>query len=108
MPPIKWFPSGAVSGQQQCNQTEDPHGPQSLQQGHVVFGDDHLSQVIGDDGNLMSHTYKDEGADHDVKRRVSWDQDQNSLGVCCQPDVVLAYEQLGETNNTCSVVWYVQ
>lgn len=94
----------AAFGQQQYNQTEEPHGPQSLQQGHAVFGDDHLGQVIGDEGDLMSYTNKDEGADHDVKRRVSWDQDQNSLGVCRQPDVILAYEQLGETNRSCSVV----
>lgn len=49
----------------------------------------------------MSDTNKDEGADHDVKRRVPWYQDQNSLGVCSQPDVVLANEQLGETNSAC-------
>lgn len=57
----------AVLGQQQYNQSEEPDGPQPLQQGHAVFGDDHLGQVVGDDGNLVSHTDKDEGADHDVK-----------------------------------------
>ena len=88
----------AAPGQQQDSQSEDPHGPQPLQQGHAVFGDDHLGQVVGDEGNLMSHANEDEGADQDVQRRVSGDQDQNALGVGGQPDVVLAYEQLGETN----------
>ena len=108
-PSIKGVPSGARSGlaappgEQQHNQTEEPHGPQPLQQGRAVFGDDHLGQVVGDEGNLVSHTDKDEGADHDVEWRVPWNQDQDPLGVCRQPDVILAYEQLGETNNA----WWI-
>lgn len=71
-PRIKRCPSGAVCGlaapgQQQYKDTEESCSPQSLQQGHAVFGDDHLGQFIGDEGDLMSHTNKDEGADHDVK-----------------------------------------
>lgn len=92
----------AAPGQQQYNQTEESHGRQSLQQGNALLGDDHLGQVIGDEGNLMSYTNKDEGADHDVKRWVPWYQDQNSLGVCSQPDVVLANEQLqGDLSEPC-------
>lgn len=45
----------------------------------------------------MSHAHENESADQDVQGRVSWDQDQNPLGVSCQPDVVLTYKQLGET-----------
>lgn len=86
-------------GQEQRHQAEDPHGGQPLQQGHAVFGDDHLGQVVGDEGNLMGHAHKDKSADQDVEGRDSWDQDQNSLGVGRQPDVVLAYEQLGETEH---------
>lgn len=102
--PIKSFLSGpgrglAAPGEQQYNHTEESHGPESLQQSHAVLGDDHLGKIIGDEGNLVSYTHKDEGADHDVKWRVPGDQDQNSLGVRSQPDVVLANEQLGETNS---------
>lgn len=42
----------------------------------------------------MSHANKDEGANQDVEGRVSWDEDQNPLGVSCKPYVVLANEKL--------------
>lgn len=97
-----WCPSGsqrglAASGQQQNDQADEPGGGEPLQQRHAVFGDDHLGQVVGDEGNLVSHAHEDEGADQDVERRVSWNQHQDSLGVRRQPDVILADEQLGET-----------
>lgn len=84
-------------GQEQRGQAEKAHGGQPLEQRHAVFGDDHLGQVVGDEGNLVSHAHENKSADQDVKRRVSWDQDQNPPGVGRQPDVVLTYEQLGET-----------
>lgn len=59
--------------QQQGGQAEKAHGGQSLQQGHAVFGDDHLGQVVGDEGNLVSHAHKNKSADQDVERGVSWD-----------------------------------
>lgn len=97
-----WCPSGAqrglaASGQQQNDQADEPGGGEPLQQRHAVFGDDHLGQVVGDEGNLVSHAHEDEGADQDVERWVSRNQHQDSLGVRRQPDVILADEQLGET-----------
>lgn len=67
-----WFPSGAqrglaASGQQQNDQADEPGGGEPLEQCHAVFGDDHLGQVVGDEGNLVSHTHEDEGADQDVE-----------------------------------------
>lgn len=102
--PLRRCPSGArcglaSPGHQQYNETENPHGPQSLQQSHAVFGDDHLGQVVGDEGNLMSHTNKDEGANQNVEGGVSWDEDQNPLGVSCKPYVVLANEKLWDTKS---------
>lgn len=102
-PSLPWqCPSGAqrglaASGQQQNDQADEPGGGEPLQQCHAVFGDYHLGQVVGDEGNLVSHAHEDEGADQDVERRVSRNQHQDSLGVCRQPDVILADEQLGET-----------
>lgn len=47
----------------------------------------------------MSHTNKDEGANENVEGGVSWDEDQNPLGVSCKPYVVLANEKLWDTKS---------
>ena len=48
----------------------------------------------------MCHTNEDERADDDVECRVSRDEDQDAPCVCCQPDLVLADEQLGQKTLT--------
>lgn len=42
----------------------------------------------------MCHAHEDEGADDDVERGVAGNQNQDALGVGCQPDVILADEEL--------------
>lgn len=61
-------------GQSQQQQTEEPQGPQPLQQSHSVFRNEQLGQNVGDEGNLMSHTHKDEATEQDVEGGVSRDE----------------------------------
>lgn len=65
-------PKGVAHNQQQ--QTEEPQGPQPLQQSHSVFRNEQLGQNVGDEGNLMSHTHKDEATEQDVEGGVSRDE----------------------------------
>lgn len=52
----------------------------------------------------MCHTHKYKSADENIKHRISWNEHQDPLCVCCQPNMVLANEKLKEKksvfNNT--------
>lgn len=89
------MPWPVLNGRQDEEPTEkEGQTRQPLQQGRVVFRNNDLSEVVGDLRDLVSHADKDERADDDVEHRVSGDEDQDAPCVRCQPDVVLADEQL--------------
>lgn len=100
LPCLSFLPPSLVPGEQQHDGQEGGEGQQAPEQWAVLLGDGHLRQVVGDLRDLVRHAHEDESADDDVERGVAGHQHQDALGVGCQPDVVLADEQLEDTSRS--------
>ena len=58
------------------------------------FGRDEIGEeCAGDCMDLMAGADEDEGGEEDVDNRIVGDEDEDTVRVCAQPDVVLGDEQ---------------
>ena len=59
------------------------------------FGGDEIGEESAGDGvDLMAGADEDEGGEEDVDDWIIGDEDEDTVRVCAQPDVVLGDEQL--------------
>ena len=79
----------------------DPDGHENQDKyGHIPdhkegFGGDEVGEEGAGDGvDLMAGADEDEGGEEDVDDGVVGDEDEHTMGVCAQPDMVLSDEQL--------------